>query len=124
MTAAAPLTQPSLVRSLMRGCGPIKLPNWMTVWRVEQLTDAELMRIAESRREGAEERASKLLIWVRNEWGRCWHQRDYYRPYGTIDSMTTTNGESVIDRYRPSYGYYGPRWDHGWRRDQEDDYEQ
>jgi hypothetical protein len=34
---------------------------------------------------------------VCNEWGRCWRQPDYYRPYGsTIDAMTTTSGVTVI----------------------------
>jgi hypothetical protein len=60
--------------------------------------------------------------WVCNEWGRCWHQRDYYRPYGYYRRYDDEWRERY--RYRHSYDYYGPRWDHGWRRDREDDNEQ
>ena len=55
--------------------------------------------------------------WVCDEWGRCWNQRGYYRPYGVL-----SNDDEWRERYRysPSYGYYGPRWGqgYGWRRDQ------
>ena len=64
--------------------------------------------------------------WVCNEWGRCSYQRDYYyRPYGYYRRYDDDEWRER-DRYRPSNGYYGPRWDHGygWRRDREDDNEQ
>ena len=62
--------------------------------------------------------------WVCNEWGRCRYQRDYYRPYGYYRRYDDDEWRERY-RYRPSYGYYGPRWDHGygWRRDREDDNE-
>ncbi|WFU45951.1 hypothetical protein QA640_45015 (plasmid) [Bradyrhizobium sp. CB82] len=62
--------------------------------------------------------------WVCNEWGRCWHQRDYYRPYGYYRRYDDDDEWRERYRYRHSYGYYGPRWDHGWRRGREDDNEQ
>ena len=63
--------------------------------------------------------------WVCNEWGRCWYQRDYYRPYGYYRRYDDDEWRERY-RYRPSYGYYGPRWDHGygWRRDRGDNNEQ
>ena len=56
--------------------------------------------------------------WLCNEWGRCWHQRDYYRPDGYYRRYDEWRERY---RYRPSYGYYGPRWDqgYGWRRGQD-----
>lgn len=63
--------------------------------------------------------------WVCNESGRCWHQRDYYRPYGYYRRYD--DGDEWRERYRYRYnnGYYGPRWDgYGWRRGWEDDNEQ
>jgi len=63
--------------------------------------------------------------WVCNEWGRCWGQPDYYRPYGYYRRY---DGDEWRDRYRSrnGYGYYGPRYESGyggWRRgrDRDDD---
>ena len=60
---------------------------------------------------------------VCNEWGRCWRQPDYYRPYGYYRRYDDDEWRDRY-RYRYGYGYYGPRWDHGWRRGWEDDNEQ
>ena len=59
--------------------------------------------------------------WVCNEGGRCWYQRDYYRPYGYYRRYDDDEWREHY-RYRPSYGYYGPRWGqgYGWRRGQDD----
>jgi hypothetical protein len=64
--------------------------------------------------------------WVCNEWGHCSYQRDYY--YSPYEYYRRYDDDEWRERYRyrPSYGYYGPRWDYGygWRRDREDDDEQ
>jgi hypothetical protein len=63
---------------------------------------------------------------VCNEWGRCWRQPDYYRPYGYYRRYDDDEWRDRY-RYRYSYGYYGPRyWGGygGWRRGREDDNEQ
>ena len=59
--------------------------------------------------------------WVCNEGGRCWYQRDYYRPYGYYRRYDDDEWREHY-RYRPSYNYYGPRWGqgYGWRRGQDD----
>jgi hypothetical protein len=59
---------------------------------------------------------------VCNEWGRCWRQPDYYRPYGYYRGYGDDEWRERY-RYRHSYGYYGPRWGDGWRRgrDRDDD---
>jgi hypothetical protein len=61
--------------------------------------------------------------WVCNEWGRCWWQPDYYRPYGYY---RYDDDDDWRRRYRYRYGYYGPHphyWGGygGWRREREDD---
>ena len=63
--------------------------------------------------------------WVCSESGRCWYQRDYYRPYGYYRRYDDDEWREPY-RYRPSFGYYGQRWDHGygWRRGRGDDNEQ
>ena len=55
--------------------------------------------------------------WVCDEWGRCWHQRDYYRPYGYYRGYDDDEWRERY-RYGHSYGHYGPRWGGygGWRR--------
>nr|WP_245288252.1 hypothetical protein [Bradyrhizobium sp. Ec3.3] len=59
---------------------------------------------------------------VCNEWGRCWRQPDYYRPYGYYRPRDDDEWRDRY-RYRHSYGYYGPRYEGGWRRgrDRDDD---
>lgn len=60
---------------------------------------------------------------VCNEWGRCWRQPDYYRPYGYYRRGDDDEWRERY-RYRHSYGYYGPRWGgHSWHRgwDRDDD---
>jgi hypothetical protein len=59
---------------------------------------------------------------VCNEWGRCWRQPDYYRPYGYYRRH---DDDEWRDRYRYGYGYrpryeggYGG-WHRGWERDDE-----
>jgi len=54
---------------------------------------------------------------VCNEWGRCWYQRDYYRPYGYYRGYDDDEWRERY-RYGHSYGHYGPRWGGygGWRR--------
>ena len=37
-------------------------------------------------------------------WGRCWHQRDYYCPYGDYRRYDDDEWRERY-RYRPSYGY-------------------
>ncbi len=60
--AASPESR-ELLKSSMPMCGRIGPPNWTTgLARVEQLTDAELMRIAAGPRDEAEQQAPKLLI--------------------------------------------------------------
>ncbi len=59
-----------------------------------------------------------------NEWGRCWRQPDYYRPYGYYRHYGDDDWR--YRRYREGYGYYGRRYesgDGGWRRgrDRDDD---
>jgi len=59
-----------------------------------------------------------------NEWGRCWRQPDYYRPYGYYRRYGDDDWR--YRRYREGYGYYGRRYeggDGGWRRgwDRDDD---
>src|SRR5258707_11829452 len=52
-----------------------------------------------------------------NEWGRCWRQPDYYRPYGYYRRYGDDDWR--YRRYREGYGYYGRRYeggDGGWRR--------
>jgi hypothetical protein len=63
--------------------------------------------------------------WVCNEWGRCWWQPNYYRPYGYY-RYRYDDDDDWRRRYRYRYGYYGPHphyWGGygGWRRDREDD---
>src|SRR5258708_24435347 len=40
-----------------------------------------------------------------NEWGRCWRQPDYYRPYGYYRHYGDDDWR--YRRYREGYGYYG-----------------
>jgi len=62
--------------------------------------------------------------WVCNERGRCWHQRDYFRPHDYYRRFDDDEWRERY-RYRHGYGYYGPRWGgYGWRRGWEDDNEQ
>ena len=54
---------------------------------------------------------------VCDEWGRCWRQPDYYRPYGYYRRYGDDDWR--YRRYREGYGYYGRRYeggDGGWRR--------
>jgi hypothetical protein len=60
---------------------------------------------------------------VCNEWGRCWRQPDYYRPYGYYRRYDDNDDWRDRYRYREGYGYYGRRYeggDGGWRRGRED----
>ena len=63
---------------------------------------------------------------VCNEWGRCWQQPDYYRPYGYYRRHDDDEWRGRY-RYREGYRYYGRRYEGGyggWRRGWEDDNEQ
>src|SRR5258707_13093210 len=46
-----------------------------------------------------------------NEWGRCWRQPDYYRPYGYYRRYGDDDWR--YRRYREGYGYYGRRYEGG-----------
>src|SRR5258707_4831398 len=46
-----------------------------------------------------------------NEWGRCWRQPDYYRPYGYYRHYGDDDWR--YRRYREGYGYYGRRYESG-----------
>jgi hypothetical protein len=85
-------------------------------------TSASAMPIAPS---AAPTSNVEQVHWVCNEWGRCWRQPDYYRPYGYYRRYEDDEWRDRY-RYRYGYGYYGPRWGGygGWRRGWEDDNEQ
>lgn len=57
---------------------------------------------------------------VCNDWGRCWRQPDYYRPYGYYRSYD--DDWRYRYRYR-GYGYHAPRWGYGWPRDRDRDWD-
>src|SRR5258708_34336939 len=48
---------------------------------------------------------------VCNDWGRCWRQPDYYRPYGYYRRYGDDDWRHR--RYREGYGYYGRRYEGG-----------
>ena len=87
-------------------------------------TGASAMPIAPP---GAQTKSAEQVRWVCNEWGRCWWQPDYYRPYGYY---RYDDDDDWRRRYRYRYGYYGrPHPDYwggygGWRRERDDDDDQ
>jgi hypothetical protein len=61
---------------------------------------------------------------VCNEWGRCWRQPDYHRPYGYYRYRYGDDDWRERYRYRDGYGYYGRHYRDGyedWGRGRERD---